>query len=413
MELKVIRPAGKTVATPAAANRLTGVAERFSLNSAGGEADKTASGSLKNAKAIRLGKGRGSNGPQIKGVKKILAKELIPFTRQLASMSSAGMPILPVLETLRDQCADPNFKIVLEKVTSAVESGAPLSEGLAQFPQIFDDTYVNLAIAGEQSGKFAEIMKRLAVMIDSASRLRRKVKSAMTYPTVIVSIAMLMAAGLIQFVVPIFAEMFSGFGKDLPWLTQQMVNISDFVKGWWYIIIPAIAAAVWLFLRWKKTPDGSYKFDRFILVIPIFGMLNQKSLIARFSRIFAEMINAGVPVLNAMKIVSAAIGNQVLEKSVMDARQEVEQGNQLSVSLTGKPYMPMLLTRMVGAGEKAGRVEDMLTSVADAYDEDVEATLTTLTALMEPFLMVFLGVIIGTVVTAMFLPIFNMGSLAQ
>jgi len=346
-------------------------------------------------------------------VGKILDKELIPFTRQLASMSGAGMPILPILETLRDQCENPNFKQVLSDVTTAVEGGAPLSEGLAKYPQIFSESYVNLVIAGEQSGKFADIVKRLAVMINSASRLRRKVKSAMTYPTVIVSIALLMAAALIQFVVPIFAEMFSGFGKELPWLTQQMVNISDGVKHWWFILLPSVIAAVWLFLRWKKTPVGRYKFDEFLLKVPIFGQLNQKSLVSRFARIFAEMTNAGVPVLNALKTVAAALGNQVLSDSVMAARREVEQGNQLSLALTGKPYLPVLMTRMIAAGEKAGRVEEMLTSVADTYDEEVEATLATLTSLMEPFLMVFLGAIIGTVVTAMFLPIFNMGALAS
>jgi len=350
---------------------------------------------------------------KVKGVGRILAKELIPFTRQLASMSAAGMQILPILETLHDQCTDVNFKGVLATLTKTVEGGSPLSDGLAKYPTIFNESYVNLVIAGEQSGKFADIMKRLAVMINAASRLRRKVKGAMTYPTVIVSIALLMAAGLIQFVVPIFAEMFAGFGKELPALTQLMVDISNGVKRWWYVILPAVAALVWLFLKWKKTPSGRYKFDEFMLKMPVFGALNQKSLISRFSRIFAEMLNAGVPVLNALRIVATAIGNRVLQDSIMAARSEVEQGNQLSLALTGKPYLPILMTRMIAAGEKAGRVEDMLSSVADTYDEEVESMLATLTSLMEPFLMVFLGVVIGTVVAAMFLPIFNMGALAK
>jgi len=349
---------------------------------------------------------------KVRGAGRILDKELIPFTRQLASMSSAGMPILAILETLRDQCTDANFKKVLETVTASVEGGAPLSDGLAKFPQIFDESYVNLVIAGEQSGRFADILKRLAIMMNSSAKLHRRVKSAMTYPTVIISIALVMAFGLIQFVVPIFAEMFSGFGKDLPWLTQQMVNLSSGVKRWWYIIIPTIAALFWLFGQWKKTERGRYKFDEFLLKLPVFGKLSQKSLVSRFARIFAEMLNAGVPVLNAMKTVAAALGNQVLQDSIMAARREVEQGNQLSLALNNKPYLPLLMTRMIAAGEKAGRVEDMLSSVADTYDEEVEAMLTTLTSLMEPFLMVFLGAIIGTVVTAMFLPIFSMGSLA-
>jgi len=350
---------------------------------------------------------------KIKGVRRILTHELIPFTRQLASMSAAGMPILPILETLRDQCADVNFRGVLETVTASVEGGAPLSDSISRYPQIFSESYVNLVIAGEQSGRFADILARLAAMLTSASRLRRKVKSAMTYPTVIISLALLMAAGLIQFVVPIFAEMFSGFGKSLPGLTQLMVDLSAGVKRWWYVIFPSIGVGVWLFLRWKKSPSGRYRFDEFMLNMPVFGELNRKNLISRLSRVLAEMLNAGVPVLNALRIAAAALGNQVLSDSVTAARREVEQGNQLSLALQGKPYLPMLMTRMVAAGERAGRVEEMLGSVADTYDEEVESQLATLTSLLEPILMIVLGVIIGTIVVAMFLPIFNMGQLAR
>jgi len=353
-----------------------------------------------------------ANETKVKGVGKILDKELIPFTRQMASMSSAGMPILSILETLRDQCTDPNFKQVVAAVTSSVEGGDPLSVGLAKFPQVFDDTYVNMVVAGEQSGKFSDIIKRVAATLQGSAKLHKRVKSAMTYPTVIVCIAFLMAGGLVQFVVPIFAEMFAGFGKELPWLTQKMVDFSAFVKAWWYILLPAVVAAGWLFRVWKKTPAGHRKFDEIMLRLPVFGQLNQKSAISRFARIFAEMLNAGVPVLNAMKIVSAAVGNKALEESILAARREVEQGNQLSPSLGGKPFVPMLMVRMIAAGEKSGKVEDMLSSVADTYDEELDATLSTLTSLMEPFLMVFLGLVIGTVVLAMFMPIFNMGSLA-
>ena len=234
----------------------------------------------------------------------------------------------------------------------------------------------------------------------------------MTYPAVIVSIALIMAAGLIQFVVPIFAEMFSGFGKPLPALTQVLVDIADFVKGNWYIVLGGVAAIIFAFRWWKSTERGRYKFDEFMLKMPVFGDLNLKSGISRFCRLLAQMTNAGVPILKSLKVVAMSIGNRVLEKSILDARLEVEQGNQLNVALEGKPYMPVIMVRMIAAGEKAGKVEDMLDSVADAYDEEVEALLATLTSLMEPFLMVFLGVIIGTIVLAMFLPIFNMGSLA-
>jgi len=273
--------------------------------------------------------------------------------------------------------------------------------------------YVNMVVAGEQSGEFAGILKRLAAIMQSTARLKAKVKSAMTYPTVIVSIALLMAAGLIQFVVPIFAEMFSGFGKPLPSLTQSLVDISEFVKHNWYYVLGAVVTVVVVFRKWKKTERGHYQFDEFKLKMPVFGQLNLKVSIGRFCRLMAQMTNAGVPILKSMEVVAQSIGNWVLEKSILDARKEVEQGNQLNVALDGKPYMPILMVRMIAAGEKAGKVEDMLDSVADSYDEEVETLLGTLTSLMEPFLMVFLGAIIGTIVLAMFMPIFNMGSLAS
>jgi len=350
---------------------------------------------------------------KVRGAKRLRNKEVIPFTRQLASMLGAGMTILASIQTLGEQCADQEFKKVLQHLSEVIEGGAPLSNGLADFPQLFDEMYVNMVIAGEQSGEFAGIMKRLANILQSSSRLKKKVKSAMTYPTVIVSIALLLAAGLIQFVVPVFAEMFSGFGKELPWLTQKLVDVSQFVKDWWYIIGGVIVAGVVIFRRWKATQAGHLAFDRWKLKLPVFGLLNQKAAIGRFCRLLAQMVAAGVPILKSLEVVAGSLDNYVLENSVLAARKEVEQGNQLSPSLQGKPFMPILMVRMLAAGEKAGKVEDMLESVADSYDEEVEVMLATLTSLMEPFLMVFLGAIIGTIVTAMFLPIFNLGSLAS
>lgn len=353
-----------------------------------------------------------ANIPKVKGIKKLAKTEVIPFTRQLASMLGAGMPILSTMQTLEDQCENPEFKKVLSHLRVTIESGDPISKALTAFPALFDDMYVNMVVAGEQSGEFAGILKRLSAILGSAARLKRKVKGAMTYPTVIISIALLMSAGLIQFVVPIFAEMFSGFGKDLPALTQSLVDLSEFVKRDWYYLLGGVILFVFLFRKWKATERGRYQFDEMLLKMPVFGPLNLKSSIGRFCRLLAQMTNAGVPILKSLEVVAGSMGNHVMEKSILDARKEVEQGNQLNVALNGKPYMPILMVRMIAAGEKSGRVEDMLDSVADSYEEEVEALLSTLTSLMEPFLMVFLGAIIGTIVMAMFLPIFNMGSLA-
>ncbi len=347
---------------------------------------------------------------RVSGVSVIKKKELIPFTRQMSSMLNAGMSILSAMATLEEQCTNLNFKKVLRHIREVIESGDPFSTGLAMYPQIFDSMYVNMVAAGEESGQFAPVLRRLASMLDSSARLVRKVKSAMTYPTVILSMALLIAGGLITFIVPVFAEMFSGFGSTLPAPTQFLVDISEFVKGYYYIIIPGVVVGFVAFKKWRSTETGHYKFDAFVLKLPIFGELVQKVSIARFCRLFSQMLTSGVPILDSLQIVAQAMGNKVLELALLSARSGIEQGNTLSSSLEGKPCLPVLMVRMIAAGEKSGRIDEMLESVADSYDEEVEAMLATLTSLMEPFLMVFLGVVIGGIVIAMFLPIFKLSS---
>jgi type IV pilus assembly protein PilC len=353
-----------------------------------------------------------AKGKQIKvqGVSVILKKELIPFTRQTASMLNAGMSILVAISTLEEQCEHPGFKVVLKGLRDSVESGSPVSDGLRKFPQIFDEMYINMVAAGEKSGQFAAVLKRLSVMLDSSARLVRKVKSAMTYPTVILGLATLIAGALVTFVVPIFAEMFAGFGAKLPAPTQFLVNVSNFMRARWYFVGGAIAAIIFLYKRWIKTPSGLYKRDELVLKTPIFGLLIQKVSVSRFCRLFAQMLTSGVPILEAMDIVARSMGNKVVEGAILSARSGVEQGNTLSASLEGKPCLPVLMIRMIAAGEKSGRIDEMLESVADTYDDEVENMLATLTSLMEPFLTIFLGVVIGGIVVAMFMPIFKLGS---
>lgn len=347
---------------------------------------------------------------KVAGVGEIVKKDLIPFTRQMSGMLNAGMTILAAIATLEEQCNSKNFKFVLKNLRESIEAGQPFSAGLAAFPKIFSSMYVNMVAAGEASGQFAPVLKRLAAMMDSSARLVRKVKSAMTYPTVIICVALLIAGGLITFVVPVFAEMFSGFGKGLPGPTQFLVDVADFVKAYWWIIGGAVGVAVFLFRKWHSTKLGKYKTDQFILKLPVFGVLIQKVSIGRFCRLFADMLSSGVPILNALDIVARSMTNSVIETSLLAARDGIEQGGTLSASLEGKPFLPILMVRMIAAGEKAGRIDEMLTSIADSYDEEVETMLGTLTSLMEPFLMLFLGVIIGSIVVAMFMPIFQMGS---
>ena len=347
---------------------------------------------------------------RVSGIGQIKNRELIPFTRQTASMLNAGMSILSALSTLEDQCAHPGFKLVLKTLRENVESGSPFSDGLRHFPKVFDDLYVNMVGAGEKSGQFAAVLKRLAIMMDASAKLVRKVKSAMTYPAVILSLALIIAAGLITFVVPVFKEMFAGFGSQLPAPTQLLVDLSNLVHNHWLAIILCIAGSVFGFREWLSTATGRYQFDKFMLRLPVFGPLTQKVAVARFCRLFAQMLTSGVPILDAMQIVARSMGNKLIEESILSARSGVEQGNTLSASLEGKQCLPLLMVRMIAAGERSGRIDEMLESVAETYDDEVETTLATLTSLMEPFLMVFLGVVIGGIVVAMFLPIFKLGT---
>ena len=349
----------------------------------------------------------------ISGVGLIKRKELIPFTRQTASMLNAGMTILSSISTLEEQCVHPGFKQVLKILRQNIEGGMPFSEGLRHFPMIFDAMYVNMVAAGEKSGQFAPVLKRLAIMLDSSARLLRKVKSAMAYPTVVLSMAMLIAGGLVTFVVPVFTSMFADFGAKLPGPTQILVDLSNFIRHDWYYLLAGIAVIVFGFRKWLATAAGRYSFDGFMLKLPVFGNLTQKVAVARFCRLFAQMLTSGVPILDAMDVVAKSMGNKVIEGAILSARSSIEQGDTLSSALEGKPCLPVLMIRMIAAGEKSGRIDEMLESVAQTYDDEVETTLATLTSLMEPFLMVFLGVVIGSIVIAMFLPIFKLGSVVN
>ncbi len=348
---------------------------------------------------------------KVPGVRHIKKRELIPFTRQTASMLNAGMSILAAITTIMDQSKHPGFKMVMNSLHDSIESGSPFSEGLARFPSVFDEMYVNMVAAGERSGQFADVLRRLAIMLDSSARLVRKVKSAMTYPVVILSLAMLMALGLITFVVPVFKEMFEDFGSELPAMTQMLVNISNFIRSRWYFIVLAVAALIFGFKQWRSSERGRYQFDALMLRLPVFGELILKVAIARFCRLFAQMLSSGVPILDSMQIVGTSLNNKVIEREILAARKDVEQGNSLSMALESRKNLPLLMVRMIAAGERSGRIDEMLENVAETYDDEVETTLATLTSLMEPFLMVLLGVVIGTIVIAMFLPIFKLGTI--
>jgi type IV pilus assembly protein PilC len=344
---------------------------------------------------------------EIPGARKI-ATELLPgFSRRLAAMLSAGMPIVASLNALERQVRDLNFKIVITKLKRSVENGSSFSESLRQFPAVFDNLYCNMIRGGETSGQLPETIARLSDFLQASVRLRKKVKSAMMYPLIVLSIAAGITAVLLVFVVPVFADLFAQFKGHLPAPTQALLTLSALGKRYGLLAAVALAGLVILFKKWKATPAGAHACDRVMLSVPVFGDLNRNVASARFARTFAQLTRSGVPILTALEISAGATGNKIAEEVVLDSRKTVENGEPLSEAMLKQTVFPGMLAEMLQAGEKTGKVDQMLDCIADFYDEEVEITLNGLTSLLEPLLMVFLGVIIGGIVICMFLPIFK------
>ena len=351
---------------------------------------------------------RGSRIKRVPGARKIKNKDLPAFTRQLAAMLVSGMPVVHCLTTLEDQTANIAFKSVIAGVRAQIEGGLMLSEALTIYPDVFDDLYVNMFRAGETGGMLAETAARIATYLESASKLQRKVKSAMMYPTVVMCVALLLAVGMIWKIVPVFASIYKDFDAKLPAPTQALVNLSEAMQKHFLIFFLAIAGVWFAFTKWKKTPQGEFVWDGIILRIPVVGELVRKVALARFSSTFSQLMKSGVPILKALDIVAFATGNKVLGKVILDSRAVVERGEPLSTALEKSRDYPRMLINMLQAGEKTGKVDDMLLRISEFYDDEVQAMLAGLTSLIEPLLMVFLGVVIGGIVLCMFLPIFKM-----
>ncbi len=347
------------------------------------------------------------------GAKKIVNELLPAFSRQLSAMLSAGMPIVATLDALEEQSDNPNFKSVISNLKASIENGAAFSDALRQYPSVFDSLYANMVRGGESGGQLSETIARLAGFLEASSKLRRKVKSAMMYPVIILCIACVIAIAMIVFIVPVFGEMFADFGADLPKPTQFLLDLSDGIKKYGIYIIVGVVIAVIAFKKWKETPAGGYQLDAMLLKFPVFGDLRKKVASARFSRTFGQLIKSGVPILQALDIVSGATGSVVAEKIVKKASAAVENGEPLSSALVNQNVFPILLVRMLQAGEKTGKIDEMMDNIADFYDDEVETMLDGLTSLLEPLLMVFLGVVIGGIVLCMFLPIFKMGEVVS
>jgi type IV pilus assembly protein PilC len=345
---------------------------------------------------------------RVSGARKIRLKELPLYTRQLAAMLSSGMPLVQSITALEEQTLNKNFRAVLGGVRTRVEGGSMYSDSLEEYPQVFDELYVNMMRAGETGGMLAETCERVASFLESSNRLRAKVKSAMMYPTVVICVALIISTGLIVFIVPTFAKMFAGFGSELPAPTQMLLNISNFIRDYWYIVIAAVSAVIYSVRRYVRTEKGSYAADLLRLRFPLLGKLARKIAITRFASTFAQLISSGVPIIQAMTIVGVATGNKVIGKAVLDARSSVEQGRTVSETLKANKEFPPMLIHMLSAGEQTGKMEEMLSKLSEFYQEEVDTMLEGLTSMLEPLLMVVIGVMIGGIVLAMFMPIFKM-----
>jgi type IV pilus assembly protein PilC len=342
--------------------------------------------------------------------------DVVLFTRQLATMIEAGISLVQALTALYEQC-DPkrqrNLRNIISDVTTRVQGGDTFHEAISKHPRVFDRLFVSMVKAGEHGGLLAEILDRLAGFLEASARLRKKVKSAMTYPVIVVCIAFAITTFLIVRVVPIFGEIFKDFGAKLPAPTQFLIDVSDFIRGNWYFLAFGIGGAIFGLRYFMRSKRGKMLTDRWKLKLPVFGPLIHKICMSRFSRTFAQLIRSGVPILEVLEIVGGSSGNHVIETAVTGVAVDVETGDNLSVALSKKKIFPPMLLRMVAAGESTGKIDTMLEKMADFWDEEIEAMLDALTSLIEPMLIVFLGVIVGGIVIAMFLPIFKLNEVVS
>ena len=340
-------------------------------------------------------------------------KEIAVFTRQFATMINAGLPLVQCLEILSTQTENKIFAKAIAEIKFDVEAGSTFADALKKHPKIFDELYVNLVHAGEVGGLLDTILGRLAKHIEKAMKLKSQIKSAMVYPAAIMGVAVIVITVLLIFVIPIFARMFlemSGGKVGLPFATQLVIDVSNFMKSNILFLIMGAAALVYAIKRYYATPKGRLVMDRMFLKLPVMGDLIRKAAVAKFTRTLGTLITSGVPILEGLTITSKTAGNKVVEGAILMARQSISEGKTVAEPLAKSGVFPSMVTHMISVGEATGALDAMLGKIADFYDEEVDASVAALTALLEPMMMVFLGTIIGFIVIAMYLPIFKMAA---
>jgi type IV pilus assembly protein PilC len=344
---------------------------------------------------------------------KVALNDLVVFTRQLATMIDAGIAIVQALQALAEQTPNKVMRDVINDVCSRVQSGESYSEALQKHPKVFNRLYVSMISAGEKGGMIAEIMARLATYLENTERLRKKVKTALMYPTAVTVVAVGITTFLLIKVIPVFKDVYSGFGAKLPAPTEVLMDISDLVRHWFVLLLILAVAAIWGWLSFIKTKSGREFWDARRIKLPIFGSIAHKICLARFTRTLASLIRSGVPILEVLQIVSQTVGNVVMEKAIKTAMADIERGEGISAALGKNPVFPSMIIRMLSAGEQTGKIDEMLERVSNFLDEEIEATLSGLMSLLEPIMIVVLGVLIGGMVICMFLPIFNLANIVS
>jgi len=342
---------------------------------------------------------------------KVALQDLVVFTRQLATMIDAGLAMVQCLQALAEQSSNKVMRDVIKDVCTRVEGGDSFSAALMKHPKVFIRLYVSMVDAGEKGGLLAEVLARLATYLENTARLRKKVKSAMMYPVVVTIIAITITIFLLLKVVPVFGEIYQGFGAKLPGPTQFLIDLSNVLKRYFLYIAPVFALMIYGWFAYIKTRPGREFWDRLRIKMPIFGPIAHKLCLARFTRTLASLIRSGVPILEVLNIVANTCGNVVMEKAIRNAASDIERGEGISTALGKYSIFPSMIIRMITAGEQTGKIDAMLERVADFLDEEIETTLSGLTSLIEPLLIVFLGVVVGGIVVCMFLPIFKMSQI--
>lgn len=343
----------------------------------------------------------------------ITINDMVIFCRQLCVIVNAGLPLIEGLNILSEQMENPRFRDIIKQIEKDVESGMSFTEGLAKHPKVFNTLFINLVKAGEASGMLDSILQQLSIYLEKSASLQRKVKSAMIYPSIVISVAVIIVTLLMVKVIPAFEQIFDGFGATLPKPTQILIDISYFVRKNLFLMIIGGAGFLFLLKRYISTTKGRYQFDSFCLNVPVFGVLVRKVAVAKFTRTFSTLLKSGVNILVALEIVAKTAGNSVVEEAINNVRSSIKEGESIAGPLRESGVMPPMVIRMIDVGERTGALDSMLEKIADFYEEQVDVAVSGLTTILEPILIVFLGVVVGGVVIAMFMPLFKMTSIIK